>query len=73
MVLLVSISGKHDLMFSYSYILYYLCLYFVVDSYFCHFDAAPEVVEKPGDNSLARLKFLYTQAKELSESEARYV
>ncbi|KAL5153492.1 SAGA-associated factor 29 A [Glycine soja] len=32
--------------------------------------ATPEVVEKPGDNSLARLKFLYTQAKELSESEA---
>ncbi|KAG4914992.1 hypothetical protein JHK87_052549 [Glycine soja] len=32
--------------------------------------SSPEVVEKPGDNSLARLKFLYTQAKELSESEA---
>ncbi|KAG5107797.1 hypothetical protein JHK84_044704 [Glycine max] len=32
--------------------------------------ATPEVVEKPGDNSLARLKFLYTQAKDLSESEA---
>ncbi|RZB59931.1 SAGA-associated factor 29-like A isoform A [Glycine soja] len=46
MVLLVSISGKHDLMLT------------------------PEVVEKPGDNSLARLKFLYTQAKDLSESEA---
>ncbi|KAF5961625.1 hypothetical protein HYC85_002834 [Camellia sinensis] len=30
---------------------------------------APEVVEKPGDNSLLRLKMLYTQAKELSESE----
>ncbi|CAL5371772.1 unnamed protein product [Camellia sinensis] len=29
----------------------------------------PEVVEKPGDNSLARLKMLYTQAKELSDSE----
>ncbi|TKY63183.1 SAGA-associated factor 29 [Spatholobus suberectus] len=33
--------------------------------------ATPEVVEKPGDNSLARLKVLYTQAKDLSESEAR--
>ncbi|KAK6155233.1 hypothetical protein DH2020_009481 [Rehmannia glutinosa] len=30
---------------------------------------SPEVVEKPGDNSLSRLKMLYTQAKELSESE----
>ncbi|CAL0332994.1 unnamed protein product [Lupinus luteus] len=30
----------------------------------------PEVVEKPGDNSLARLKVLYTQAKDLSDSEA---
>ncbi|MED6158764.1 SAGA-associated factor 29 B [Stylosanthes scabra] len=32
---------------------------------------APEVVEKPGDNSLARLKILYTQAKDLSDSEAQ--
>ncbi|KAL2320181.1 hypothetical protein Fmac_029150 [Flemingia macrophylla] len=32
--------------------------------------SAPEVVEKPGDNSLARLRYLYTQAKDLSESEA---
>ncbi|CAL5370142.1 unnamed protein product [Camellia sinensis] len=31
--------------------------------------STPEVVEKPGDNSLLRLKMLYTQAKELSESE----
>ncbi|RDX91696.1 hypothetical protein CR513_26278, partial [Mucuna pruriens] len=30
----------------------------------------PEMVEKPGDNSLARLKVLYTQAKDLSENEA---
>lgn len=30
---------------------------------------APEVVEKPGDNSLARLKSLYSHAKELSENE----
>lgn len=35
--------------------------------------AAPEVVEKPGDNSLSKLKTLYTQAKELSESEVRYM
>ncbi|KAL8148622.1 hypothetical protein AgCh_005834 [Apium graveolens] len=33
---------------------------------------APEVVEKPGDSSLSRLKMLYTQAKDLSESEMRY-
>ncbi|KAK9037303.1 hypothetical protein V6N11_022219 [Hibiscus sabdariffa] len=31
--------------------------------------ATPEVVEKPGDSSLSRLKTLYIQAKELSESE----
>ncbi|XAR51923.1 hypothetical protein NMG60_11006728 [Bertholletia excelsa] len=31
--------------------------------------STPEVVEKPGDNSLSRLKILYTQAKELSEGE----
>ncbi|PHU27778.1 hypothetical protein BC332_06110 [Capsicum chinense] len=31
--------------------------------------ATPETVEKPGDNSLSKLKMLYTQAKELSESE----
>lgn len=29
----------------------------------------PEVVEKPGDNSLAKLKTLYVHAKDLSESE----
>ncbi|XP_021593638.1 SAGA-associated factor 29 homolog A isoform X2 [Manihot esculenta] len=32
-------------------------------------NATPEVVEKPGDNSLSRLKILYTQAKDLSENE----
>ncbi|XP_028778622.1 SAGA-associated factor 29 homolog A-like isoform X2 [Neltuma alba] len=32
-------------------------------------NAAPEVVEKPGDSSLSKLKVLYTRAKELSESE----
>ena len=42
----------------------YLLLYVV---------AAPEVVEKPGDNSLSRLKILYTHAKELSETEVTYV
>ncbi|GAA0144769.1 hypothetical protein LIER_05127 [Lithospermum erythrorhizon] len=31
--------------------------------------ATPEVVEKPGNNSLSKLKTLYTQAKDLSESE----
>ncbi|XP_076910730.1 SAGA-associated factor 29 homolog A-like isoform X1 [Bidens hawaiensis] len=31
--------------------------------------STPEVVEKPGDNSLSRLKMLYIQAKELSENE----
>lgn len=34
---------------------------------------APEVVEKPGDNSLLKLKNLYAQAKELSENEVKYV
>ncbi|XP_057983018.1 SAGA-associated factor 29 homolog A isoform X2 [Malania oleifera] len=31
--------------------------------------ATPEVVEKPGDNSLSRLRLLYTHARELSETE----
>uniref|UniRef100_A0A803MPK3 SGF29 C-terminal domain-containing protein n=1 Tax=Chenopodium quinoa TaxID=63459 RepID=A0A803MPK3_CHEQI len=31
----------------------------------------PEVVEKPGDTSLSKLKHLYTQAKELAETEVR--
>ncbi|KAG8477240.1 hypothetical protein CXB51_030872 [Gossypium anomalum] len=31
--------------------------------------ATPEVVEKPGDNSLSRLKSLYIQARDLSERE----
>ncbi|BBH00465.1 SGF29 tudor-like domain-containing protein [Prunus dulcis] len=31
--------------------------------------ATPEVVEKPGDNALAKLKALYVHAKELSENE----
>ncbi|XP_050135503.1 SAGA-associated factor 29 homolog A-like isoform X2 [Malus sylvestris] len=31
--------------------------------------ATPEVVEKPGDNSLSKLKNLYVHAKDLSESE----
>lgn len=38
-----------------------------------NFIAAPEMVEKPGDTSLGRLKMLYTQAKDLSDSEAKYV
>ncbi|KAL9673079.1 hypothetical protein QQ045_029332 [Rhodiola kirilowii] len=29
----------------------------------------PKVVEKPGDTSLSRLRYLYTQGKELSENE----
>ncbi|KAK9689411.1 hypothetical protein RND81_09G057700 [Saponaria officinalis] len=32
---------------------------------------SPEVVEKPGDNSLSRLKGLYIQAKDLAETEVR--
>lgn len=31
--------------------------------------STPEMVEKPGDNSLSKLKLLYTQAKDLSEAE----
>ncbi|KAI4339522.1 hypothetical protein MLD38_024461 [Melastoma candidum] len=31
--------------------------------------SSPEMVEKPGDTSLSRLKVLYTQAKDLSDSE----
>ncbi|EYU44798.1 hypothetical protein MIMGU_mgv1a011863mg [Erythranthe guttata] len=31
--------------------------------------STPEIVERPGDNSLLKLKMLYTQAKDMSESE----
>lgn len=31
--------------------------------------STPEMVEKPGDNSLSRLKMLYTQARDLAENE----
>lgn len=34
--------------------------------------ADPEVVEKPGDMSLSKLKNLYIQAKDLAETEVRY-
>lgn len=46
---------------------------FVDHTYLLFMQAAPEVVEKPGDSSLSKLKMLYMQAKELSESEVRYV
>lgn len=42
--------------------------FYQADSWLCS-NAAPEVVEKPGDTSLSKLKNLYIQAKELSESE----
>lgn len=48
------------------------CYLGIIQHSFLLADAAPEVVEKPGDNSLARLKMLYTQAKELAESEVKY-
>lgn len=57
-----------------------LWLYFfglLKKSYCCvcllHVNAVPEVVEKPGDNSVARLRILYTQARDLSEDELMYV
>jgi len=49
-------------------ILIYLVNY-LADSCVCVENAAPEIVEKPGDISLSKLKNLYIQAKELSESE----
>lgn len=36
-------------------------------------NAAPEMVEKATDSSLARLRTLYFQAKDLSEAEVTYV
>lgn len=36
-------------------------------------NAAPELVERPSDTSLLKLKYLYSRAKELSESEVTYV
>lgn len=56
------------------YDLYSLVLFsFVAGLSFFFADAAPELVEKPGDNSLSKLKALYTHAKDLSESEVKYV
>ena len=46
--------------------------YILIINYEC-WGADPEVVEKPGDMSLSKLKNLYTQAKELAETEMRYV
>lgn len=37
-----------------------------------HVNADPDVIEKPGDTSLEKLKDLYSQAKELSETEVKY-
>lgn len=56
-----------------SFNLYSKILWHLPFAYFPIPCAAPEVVEKPGDNSLSKLKMLYTQAKELSESEMRYL
>ncbi|BAA95721.1 unnamed protein product [Arabidopsis thaliana] len=41
----------------------------IADSIYRFICYAPEIVEKPGDISLSKLKNLYIQAKELSESE----
>ena len=46
---------------------------FTFESFVAYDGIAPEVVEKPGDNSLSKLKNLYAHAKELSESEVKYV
>jgi hypothetical protein len=50
----------------------FLCSQFLYLFFFLNADAAPELVEKTGDNSLTKLKALYTHAKELSENEVRY-
>lgn len=57
----------------YDYIILYICVCSWLLIVSCCFDVAPEVVEKPGDTSLSRLKMLYTQAKDLSDNEAKYV
>lgn len=45
-------------------------VYSLYDSF--HVYAAPDVLQRYGDHFLTRLKMLYTQAKELSESEVKY-
>ena len=45
-----------------------LCLSITI----CHLNLAPELIEKSGDAMLPRLRSLYTQAKDLSETEVRY-
>lgn len=56
-----------------TYILFSVTLLGLVLSKLMYIDAAPEVVEKPGDSSLARLKATYIQAKDLSEREVTSV
>lgn len=49
------------------------CIFVLFFNLSLHGNKAPEVVEKPGDNSLSKLKNLYAHAKELSENEVTYV
>lgn len=61
---------------SYSPVLFNLMgfhVFYIVADLLLPSDAAPEVVEKPGDNSLSKLKNLYAVAKELSETEVKCV
>lgn len=58
---------------NYNLVLFFLCSQFLYPFFlFFYVDAAPELVEKSGDNSLSKLKHLYTVAKDLSETEVKY-
>lgn len=45
----------------------------IYTSFMAYVNAAPEMVEKPTDSSLSKLRALYYQARDLSENEVRYV
>jgi hypothetical protein len=71
----VSITTACNPVFFHNYILvlFFLCNQFLfIYLFLINVDAAPEVVEKAGDNSLLKLKTLYTRAKDLSEAEVTY-
>lgn len=71
--ILLNYSGSLDVMLPWmlvNYLRYFLllCLSLTI----CHLNLAPELIEKSGDNMLFRLRNLYSQAKDLSETEVRY-
>ena len=60
------------LIFNFNFVFVYIATN-IYTSLMAYVNAAPEVVEKPTDSSLSRLRTLYFQAKDVSEAEMKYV